>query len=256
MKRDPPPGRSSTHARPPWRRACSATRASPRPVPTRWRAAEPRANRSKMRSFSTPGTPGPASSTRILTRSAPPFDADPHGPAGVLRGVLEQVGDGPLQAALVDGDGMVAPALGDLDGHVGVAVPRRHACQEVAEQGRLEVHLDAAGVDARDLEEVEHHLVEALDLADHHLEGLLRALGQLVAPPVEHLDRGRQGGDGGAQLVAHVGGEAGLTFDAALDGVGHVVERADESVEVRVGLGLEPGVEVARGQLAGRAGHA
>ena len=38
-KREPPPGRSSTHARPPWRRACSATRASPRPVPMRWRAA-------------------------------------------------------------------------------------------------------------------------------------------------------------------------------------------------------------------------
>ena len=49
---------------------------------------------------------------------------------------------------------------------------------------------------ARDLEEVEHHLVEALDLADHHLESLLRSLGQLVAPAVEHLDRGRQGGEG------------------------------------------------------------
>ena len=55
--------------------------------------------------------------------------------------------------------------------------------------------------------------------------------------------------------MAHVGSEAGLTFDAALHGVGHVVERADEPVEVGVGLGFEAGVEVPRGQLAGGAGH-
>ena len=55
--------------------------------------------------------------------------------------------------------------------------------------------------------------------------------------------------------MADVGGEAGLALDAVLDGVGHVVERADEPVEVGVALGLEPGVEAARGQLAGRVGH-
>ena len=142
-----------------------------------------------------------------------------------------------------------------LDRHVRVAVPRRHPRQEVAEQRRLEVHLDAAGVDARDLQEVEHHLVEALHLADHDVEGLLRALGQVGAPPVEHLHRGRQRGDRRAQLVAHVGGEAGLTLDPALHRVGHVVERGHHAVEVGVGLGLEAGVEVARRQLAGRAGH-
>ena len=51
-------------------------------------------------------------------------------------------------------------------------------------------------------------------------------VGQVVAPGVEHLDRGRQRGERRAQLVADVGGEARLALDAALHGVGHVVERA------------------------------
>ena len=58
----------------------------------------------------------------VLDEDPDPFraalDADAHGTARMLRGVVEQVGDGPLQAALVDGDRALAPALGDLDGHV------------------------------------------------------------------------------------------------------------------------------------------
>jgi len=63
---DSPSGRSSTHARPPWSATCSATRASPRPTPSlpalRRPAPEPRENRSKTRSRSSAGTPGPLSS--------------------------------------------------------------------------------------------------------------------------------------------------------------------------------------------------
>ena len=208
-----------------------------------------------MRVFSAWGTPGPASSTTMRTRSPDAFDADPHGPAGVLRGVLEEVGHGPFEAALVDRHRPVPPLPGHLDGQVRVAVAGGDPRQEVAEQRRLEVHLDAAGVDAGDLEEVEHHLVEALHLADDDVERLLRPLGQVGAAAVEHLDRGRQRGDRRAQLVAHVRGEAGLALDPALHGVGHVVERRHHLVEVRVGLGFETGVEVALGQLARRAGH-
>ena len=69
--------------------------------------------------------------------------------------------------------------------------------------------------------------------------------GRSAAADVEHLDGGGQRGDRRAQLVADVGGEALLAFDPFLDGVGHVVERAGEPVEVGVVLLVEPGVEAA-----------
>ena len=80
-------------------------------------------------------------------------------------------------------------------------------------------------------------------------------VGHLVAPVVQHLDRGGQGHQRRAQLVAHVGREAGVALDAVLEGLGHVVERRDERTS-RSGssLALEAGVEPAAGDgLGGRA---
>ena len=48
--------------------------------------------------------------------------------------------------------------------------------------------------------------------------------------------------------------EARLALDAGLDGVGHVVERVGEPVEVGVALAHDAGVEVAGGDLAGGVG--
>ena len=79
--------------------------------------------------------------------------------------------------------------------------------------------------------------------------------GRFVAVGLEHLDGGGQGGEGGAQLVAHVGVEARLALDALLQLVDHGVEREGEALEVGVGrLEVEPGVEVARGDGAGGPG--
>src|SRR5207302_9430928 len=64
-KEAPPPGRSSTQARPPWSSAKRATAHSPMPVrPGPSRAVR---NSSKIGSFSSSGTPAPPSSTTITT---------------------------------------------------------------------------------------------------------------------------------------------------------------------------------------------
>ena len=86
-------------------------RPDPRPVPTRCRAALPRANRSKMRARSPRATPGPASSTdRAIAVPAVPLDLTRDGSAGVFAGVLEQVGEDPLEAQLVDAHQSWAPS--------------------------------------------------------------------------------------------------------------------------------------------------
>ncbi len=54
--------------------------------------------------------------------------------------------------------------------------------------------------------------------------------------------------------MADVGGESGLALDPRLHGVGHLVERAGEPVEVGVGLGREPRVEAAGRDLLGGVG--
>ena len=63
-----------------------------------------------------------------------------------------------------------------------------------------------------------------------------------------------EGGDRRPQLVADVGREAHLALDPRLHGVGHVVERPGEAVEVGVARRLEPGAEPAGGDLPGGVG--
>ena len=117
---------------------------------------------------------------------------------------------------------------------------------------------DGAGVEAADLEEVLDEALEAADVARQQVERRLRPLGQLVAPRLHHLDGRRQGHQRGAQLVADVGGEAGVTLDAQLQRRGHVVERARQHAEIGVVGRRQPGAEVAAGDRLGglcRFGH-
>ena len=70
------------------------------------------------------------------------------------------------------------------------------------------------------------------------------------------VDRRADGGQRRAQLVAHVGGEAGLPVDAVLEGVDHLVEGGDQRGEVGIALGVEAGVEGAVGDPGGGRRHA
>ena len=94
-----------------------------------------------------------------------------------------------------------------------------------------------AGVDARELEQVHHHLIEPANLPDDDVERLLGAFGQVGAAAVEHLDRGRQRGDRRSQLVADVGREASLALEPGLHRIGHLVERL---VPIGPGRGRPP----------------
>ena len=129
------------------------------------------------------------------------------------------------------------PAVVTSIGEVGEAVAGGDPPAQRLDVDLLGVQVGRPGVDARQLEEVDHHGVEAAHLADDDVERLLGAVGQLAAPAVDDLGGGGEGGDRRAQLVADVGGEAGLPLDAGLHGVGHVVERVGEPVEVGVALG-------------------
>ena len=88
------------------------------------------------------------------------FDADARRPASVVLGVVQQVSDDPLEAELVETDRFVGPGP-DSDRNIGVAVTLRDAPDGVVGAQRLEVDLRGAGIDAGELEEVEHHAVEA-----------------------------------------------------------------------------------------------
>ena len=141
-----------------------------------------------------------------------------------------------------------------LDRQVGEAVAGGHPRAQGGDVDLLEVQFGRPGVDARQLQQVDDHGVEAAHLPDDDIQGLLGAVGELAAPPVDDLGGGRQGGDGGAQLVADVGGEAGLALDAGLYGVRHVVERVGEPVEVGIAFPGDARVEVAGGDLTGGVG--
>src|SRR5690606_4113987 len=67
-----PDSGASTCARPPWAAAIAATIGRPRPEPSTPRPLVPRANRSKTRSASSGGTPGPSS---VTLRSSVPSRA-------------------------------------------------------------------------------------------------------------------------------------------------------------------------------------
>ena len=55
--------------------------------------------------------------------------------------------------------------------------------------------------------------------------------------------------------MADLGGEAGISFDAVLEGLGHLVERLGDEVEVGVAADGQSGVEAAAGDGLGRLAH-
>ena len=224
----------------------------------RCRAALPRAKRSKMRTRSPRATPGPASSTATSrngpsVRSIEMRTGPPPWWSAFSRRLARIRSKRSLSTTAVSG----APLPtwpGTSIGQVGEAVAGGHPGAQGGDVDLLGVQVGRPGVDARQLEEVDDHGVEAAHLADDDVEGLLGAVGELAAPSVDDLGGGGQGGDRGAQLVADVGGEAGLALDAGLHGVGHVVERVGEPVEVGIALAGDARVEVAGGDLAGGVG--
>ncbi len=161
--------------------------------------------------------------------------------------VVEQVAQDALESDAVD----VSRSFGspmDLDGQVAESVPLRHPVAQFDEVDRFGVEVGGARVEPGQLEQVDDHRIEAADLADHHIEGLLRAVGQVGPFGVEYLDGRRERGDRRAQLVADVGSESLLAFDTCLYGVGHVVEGTGESVEIGVVRRVESGVERTLGE--------
>ena len=187
--------------------------------------------------------------TRILDRQQhvgplAGFDADPLRAATVLARVVEKVGEDALEAQLVDPHRARRGRV-DIDRHVAEPVSLGDARHQVVETQLLAVGVRDAGVDARQLQEVEHHLVEPPHLVHHHIEGLLCAFGKVRPSGIEHFDRRAERGDGGPQLVADVGSELRFPLDTGLHRVGHVVERLGEPVELGVALGREPRVQPA-----------
>ncbi len=179
---------------------------------------------------------------------------DPEGPSTVIPGVLEQVAENTLESHLVERD-LVRCAADCHDGYVGFTEPGRHPLRQIDERDIFDVQIRCPGIEPREFQQVDHHAVEPAHLVDDDVEGLLSPLREFVTPPVEDLDRGGEGRDRRPQLVADVGREASLPLDAGLDGVGHVVERSGESVEVRVGFRGEARVESARCDVGSGVGH-
>jgi hypothetical protein len=110
-----------------------------------------------------------------------------------------------------------------------------------------------AGVEARDLQQILDQLPEAVDVGHHQVEGGPGPFGHVLAVVLQHGDRRRQRGQRGSQLVADVGGEAGVPLDPGLQRRRHLVERGRQRGQVGVGAGLDPGLEVAAGQVERRA---
>ena len=89
---------------------------------------------------------------------------------------------------------------------------------------------------------------------DDDVERLLGPVGEIGSTSVEHFDGCRQRSDRRSQLVTDVGGESLFALDPLLDGVGHLVERSGQPVEVGIVLCVETRPEGAGRDLAGRVG--
>ena len=217
----------------------------------------PREKRSKISARSSTGTPGPWSSTAILTwvstsASALPSSMLTSGCAGpVGEGVVDEVGDDPGQPAAVAADDRVLGPSRRRDLERRCRRDGDGVAHELADAQILEVEADRPGVEAADLEEVLDEPAEPGDVADEQVEGGLGPLRHLVAPRLHHVDRRRQRHQRRAQLVGDVGGEPGVALDSLLQRRGHVVERAGEHAEVGIVGGSEPRLQPAAGDRLG-----
>ena len=182
------------------------------------------------------------------------LEGDGGGAAGVALGVVEEVGDDPAEAPLVDPHDDVADVGVVAHRHAAAAEHAHGLDDHLGDQDLLEVELDGAHVEAGDLEQVLDQLLEAVDVGRQQHERGAGPLGHLLARVLEHLDRGGERHERGAQLVADLGGEAGIAFDAVLEGLGHLVERLGDEVEVGVAADGEVGCRGARRRWPRRPG--
>ena len=102
-----------------------------------------------------------------------------------------------------------------------------------------------------ELQEVFDEPLEVAEAADHQVERLLGAFGELVASPLERSSGERQGRHRRAQLVADIAGEAGLLFQPLQQHLGHPVERLGQTGEIGIGIVVESFLEVPRGDPSG-----
>ena len=252
--RAPPSGESSTQIRPP----CSSTieRAIPRPRPlppeARSRADSLRWKRSKTRSRSAAGMPGPSSSTRspAVARRGPRGERDPAPRPGVAPGVGEQVADD----------------LGDQVG-VGAERSRRPARRARPDRGRRRAGRAGRGrprsrsqrrpdplVEPGEREQVLDQPLDPPHLGHRHAPRPAappRRVGLLLAG--EDFELAADRGQRAAQLVRGVGDELALPGEGVVEAVEHVVERLGEGRELGRGgrARFEPWRQVPGVDLAG-----
>ena len=246
------PGRESSSTAPPMRSASSRAIARPSPVPDA-RAPSSRLNRTKTRSCSSAGMPGPASSTRS---SALPATIRTAVPGGVCRSALSTSArpiwstrswSAEHDAPVVDlhlervlepaGDGceLLAQILGDrreLDGLV------------------LEPH--RAGIEPREVEQVGGELREPLDLLGHRLEELTPG-GLVEILVAKELEKAAQRENRRPELVRGVGDELAAGVVEAREPQAHPIEGAGQLAELVAAVILDRLVEITGGDPLGSA---
>ena len=125
------------------------------------------------------------------------------------------------------------------------------AAHQFAQDHLLQGDVDRPGVGTRDLEQLVDHALEPAEVGPEEHQCPLGRLVELLAVGLEHGQGVGEGGEGGAQLVADVGGEPLLSLDALLELVDHGVEGAGEADQVGVVDGSrQPGVELGPGDGA------
>jgi hypothetical protein len=178
---------------------------------------------------------------------APDVDPDPHAPAAVLGGVVDEVDD-----QLLERRGSTSSSVVGARGlH---RVDRQPAGRGRGPGERDDVGRAALGrpVGTGELEQVGDQLLEARHLGREQVDGRTRAPVELGPPAVQHRGGGGQGLQRGPQLVAHVRREPAVGLRPGGHLVHHRVEGHGEPVEVGVGVARDARAEVARGD--GRCG--
>ena len=195
------------------------------------------------------------------------FDDDPGHPAGVEGGVVDQVGHHPLEAPLVDPEPEAVDARRPpRPGRAASGGRSPPAADEARRRGdRLHAPARAGSTSSsessaepasnREISSRSSTIRVKRRRSPSRRSSALCARGS-SSPRwrLEHADGRRQGGERGAELVAHVRGEAGLALDPVLEVGGHPVEGRGQLLEVDVVTGLDPGVELATGDRDGGVG--
>ncbi len=233
----PPPGRLSRWASPPWARATARTIERPRPEPPRARATSARAKRSKACGTEVRRQPGPFVRHVQFHRAVRGARGHAHRSAAVAEGVLDQVGEGLLDAR---------PIRLDLEARVGLArqdatrgrgpprEPRHDGLQQRVGRQRLGLHGQASLIRAGDHQQV---LRQA-----HQPVGLLAGggdrraqLARRVVAAQRQLQLGLEDRERRAELVAGVGHEGPLVREGGVGALEQLVEGQAEPADLVVG---------------------